>query len=45
MPMNRAEGELASPFYVAYHIDMVKPTETFHNDIRGRFLEIVVIDR
>lgn len=26
------------PFYVAYHIDMSEPTETFHNDIRGRYL-------
>ncbi len=26
------------PFYVAYHVDMSEPTETFHNDIRGRYL-------
>lgn len=26
------------PFYVAYHTDMSEPTETFHNDIRGRYL-------
>jgi len=25
------------PLYVAYHTDLSEPTETFHNDIRGRF--------
>ena len=25
------------PFYLAYHTDLSEPTETFHNDIRGRF--------
>lgn len=24
-------------FYVAYHADLSEPTETFHNDIRGRY--------
>jgi len=24
-------------FYVAYHTDLSEPTETFHNDIRGRY--------
>lgn len=24
-------------FYIAYHADMSEPTETFHNDIRGRY--------
>lgn len=34
------------PFYVAYHTDMSEPTETFHNDIRGRYLrgEQLVVD-
>lgn len=34
------------PFYVAYHVDMSEPTETFHNDIRGRYLrgEQLVVD-
>jgi glucuronokinase len=27
----------ALPLYVAYHTDLSEPTETFHNDIRGRF--------
>ncbi len=26
------------PFYIAYHADLSEPTETFHNDIRGRYL-------
>lgn len=26
------------PLYVAYHTDLSEPTETFHNDIRGRYL-------
>ena len=26
------------PLYVAYHTDLSEPTETFHNDIRGRFM-------
>lgn len=25
------------PLYVAYHTDLSEPTETYHNDIRGRF--------
>ena len=25
------------PLYLAYHTDLSEPTETFHNDIRGRF--------
>ncbi len=25
------------PLYVAYHADLSEPTETYHNDIRGRF--------
>jgi glucuronokinase len=25
------------PLYLAYHTDMSEPTETFHNDIRGRY--------
>ena len=25
------------PFYLAYHTDLSEPTETYHNDIRGRF--------
>ncbi|MBX3052781.1 MAG: hypothetical protein KF753_14955 [Caldilineaceae bacterium] len=25
------------PLYIAYHADMSEPTETFHNDIRGRY--------
>ncbi len=24
-------------FYIAYHADLSEPTETFHNDIRGRY--------
>lgn len=24
-------------FYIAYHTDLSEPTETFHNDIRGRY--------
>ena len=32
--------------YLAYHTDLSEPTETFHNDIRGRFLrgETAVVD-
>lgn len=33
------------PLYLAYHTNLSEPTETFHNDIRGRFMrgeEIVV---
>lgn len=26
------------PLYLAYHTDLSEPTETFHNDIRGRFM-------
>jgi glucuronokinase len=25
------------PLYIAYHTDLSEPTETFHNDIRGRY--------
>lgn len=25
------------PFYIAYHADLSEPTETYHNDIRGRY--------
>lgn len=25
------------PLYLAYHVDMSEPTESFHNDIRGRY--------
>jgi glucuronokinase len=25
------------PLYLAYHTDLSEPTETFHNDIRGRY--------
>ena len=33
-------------FYVAYHTDLSEPTETYHNDIRGRFMrgEAAVVD-
>lgn len=40
------DTEWLPPFYIAYHIDMSEPTETFHNDIRGRYLrgEALVVD-
>ena len=28
---------LLPPLYIAYHTDLSEPTETFHNDIRGRY--------
>lgn len=31
------EPEHKPPLYVAYHTDLSEPTETYHNDIRGRF--------
>lgn len=36
----------AVPLYLAYHTALSEPTETFHNDIRGRFLrgERAVVD-
>lgn len=34
----RLTPEQMPPFYVAYHTDLSEPTETFHNDIRGRFM-------
>lgn len=29
--------EWLPPFYIAYHAALSEPTETFHNDIRGRY--------
>ncbi|HRW10992.1 MAG TPA: hypothetical protein P5121_38085 [Caldilineaceae bacterium] len=42
----RLDTSWLPPFYVAYHADMSEPTETFHNDIRGRYLrgEPLVVD-
>ncbi|MCB0120962.1 MAG: hypothetical protein KDE58_01900 [Caldilineaceae bacterium] len=42
----RLDTNWLPPFYVAYHADMSEPTETFHNDIRGRYLrgEPLVVD-
>lgn len=31
------ELDYEPPLYLAYHTDLSEPTETFHNDIRGRF--------
>jgi glucuronokinase len=33
----RLDPALLPPIYVAYHDQLSEPTETFHNDIRGRY--------
>jgi glucuronokinase len=33
----RLDPALLPPIYVAYHHELSEPTETFHNDIRGRY--------
>ena len=33
----RLDPALLPPIYVAYHDELSEPTETFHNDIRGRY--------
>jgi len=33
----RLDPALLPPLYIAYHNALSEPTETFHNDIRGRF--------
>ncbi len=33
----RLDPALLPPLYVAYHDELSEPTETFHNDIRGRY--------
>ena len=33
----RLDPGLLPPLYIAYHHQLSEPTETFHNDIRGRF--------
>jgi glucuronokinase len=33
----RLDPSLLPPIYIAYHNELSEPTETFHNDIRGRY--------
>jgi glucuronokinase len=33
----RLDPDLLPPIYIAYHHALSEPTETFHNDIRGRY--------
>ena len=33
----RLDPALLPPIYIAYHDELSEPTETFHNDIRGRY--------
>jgi len=33
----RLDPSLLPPIYIAYHNQLSEPTETFHNDIRGRY--------
>jgi glucuronokinase len=33
----KLDPALLPPIYVAYHDELSEPTETFHNDIRGRY--------
>ena len=33
----RLDPALLPPIYIAYHNELSEPTETFHNDIRGRY--------
>jgi glucuronokinase len=33
----RLDPALLPPLYIAFHDDLSEPTETFHNDIRGRY--------
>jgi mevalonate kinase len=33
----RLEPALLPPIYISYHGELSEPTETFHNDIRGRY--------
>ena len=42
----RLDPALLPPLYIAYHNELSEPTETFHNDIRGRYQrgEPMVVD-
>jgi len=42
----RLDPSLLPPLYIAYHNALSEPTETFHNDIRGRYEcgETLVVD-